>query len=87
MRVFANCVALLSIFFLPPYFTFLFLLSFIFAFDFFLESIFWAYLLDILYGGGGFWIIHFQYIFTVCAIILFFFSFPIKKMLKFYPIA
>lgn len=87
MRIFSNCILLLSVFFLPPYLAFLLILAFIFIFDTFVESIAWAYILDILYGGGGFIGVHFHYLFTVFAIILFALSFQLKKMLKFYSVA
>jgi len=84
MRIFSNSILLVSVFFLPPTVTFLLLLACTFIFDTFLESIAWAFVLDILYGAGGFMGIHFQYIFTLVAVIFFFSSFRLKKMLKFY---
>lgn len=86
MRFFSNCILILSVYFLSPYLTFILILAFIFIFEYFVESIAWAYILDILYGGGGFFGIHFHYVFTLLIVIFFPFSFPLKKMLKFYPI-
>lgn len=86
-RIFSNCILILSVFFLPPYATFLLILVFIFVFDAFIESIAWAFILDIFYGGGGFLGIHSQYLFTIGTVIFFLCSFRIKKMLKFYSAA
>ena len=58
----SNCILILSVFFLPPYATFLLILVFIFVFDAFIRSIAWAFILDIFYGGGGFLGIHPQYL-------------------------
>lgn len=86
-RFLANCILFLAVFFLPPYLTFLLILACIFLFNEFVESILWAYMLDVLYGGAGSWGIHFNYFFTVCACLFFFFSFQLKKMLKFYSVS
>ena len=84
IRIFSNCILLLSVFFLPPYLIFIFILALIFVFDTFAESILWAFILDILYGGGGFWGIHVHYLFTLFTAIFFLCSFQLKSMLKFY---
>ena len=86
LRIFSNCILILSVFFLPPYITFILILALVFVFDMFVESIAWAFILDVLYGGGGFWGMHFNYIFTLVALIFFLSSFKLKKVLKFYPV-
>jgi len=86
-RLFANCTLLLAAFFLPPYGALLVIFGFIFIFDAFVESVAWAFVLDILYGGGGFFGIHFDYLLTAITIAFFLSSFQIKRMLTFYPIA
>ena len=84
IRIFSNCILILSVFFLPPYLTYILIFAGIFIFDTFAESILWACILDILYGGGGFFGIHFHYLFTVFAAVFFLCSFQLKSMLKFY---
>ena len=84
MRIFSNILILFSVLILPPYLSFLVILIFIFAFDMFVESIFWAFMIDSVYGGGLSLGINFHYIFTALAITIFFLSFKVKNMVKFY---
>ena len=86
LRLFLNIIIFLSIFFLPAYITALVIIASIFIFNNFIESMFWAFIIDILYGGGKFFGgLEFNCIFVFAITIIFLISFRIKKILIFYP--
>lgn len=83
-RIFSDLLILISVFIFPPYLSALLTVVFIFIFPVFFESIIWAFIIDILYGGGLFWGHEFHYVFTFFVIIIFALSFKLKKQIKFY---
>jgi hypothetical protein len=83
-RIFANIAILASVFIFPPYIAALLMAGLIFFFDNFIESIFWAYCTDAIYGGGLTFGLHFQYLMTLIMLVLYGASFPIKRAVKFY---
>ncbi len=84
-RLFSNLLVFLSIFFLPVYITALMLIALIFTFDYFVEALLWAYIVDVLYGGGGsIFGFGFNYIFLFIMAVIFLVSFRVKKSLVFY---
>jgi|GEM_PF-1392081 len=84
-RLFLNILVLLSVFFFPAYISALFLIALIFLLNNFFEAIFWAYVIDILYGAGSSLVFGFNYVFLILIIVIFLASFRIKKTLVFYP--
>ncbi len=83
MRFFINILVFLSVVYLPTYLGALVVVICIFMYENFIESIFWAYLIDVLYGGGKFFHFAFPYIFTLFIGVLYLSSFKLKKMLRF----
>jgi len=84
MRIFLNIFLFVSVIFFPPYISMVFIFLFIFLYEHFIESIFWAFLLDTIYGSGAFWGVHLPYLFTIGITIIFIISFRFKKMVRFY---
>jgi len=81
-RIISNILLVLSVFVLPVYISVFFILISIFLFDNFVEAILWAFVIDILYGGGGILGIHFVYFFTLIMLIAYIFSFKFKEVLR-----
>ncbi|MFA6340820.1 MAG: hypothetical protein WCX27_01070 [Candidatus Paceibacterota bacterium] len=82
-RIFSNILILISVILLPPYLSACIVILFIFVFKNFLESIFWGFCIDMIYGGGALRS-YFPYVLTVSLSLIFLLSFKVKKMLRFY---
>jgi len=85
IRLVINLLTILSVFVFPPYVTALFLSLTIVFFPFYFESVLFALILDVVYGGGKIFGVEFPFIFTSIFLVFFLISFKIKTMLKFYP--
>jgi len=81
-RILINLLIVLSVFVFPPYVSALIILLAIFFINNFFETIAWGALIDILYGGGTIFGLHFAYFFTAIIFIFYLFSFKFKKMLR-----
>jgi len=53
-----------------------------FIFNNFIEAVIAGLIIDLLYGGGSIFNIHFPYFFTAIILIFYLFSFKFKKILR-----
>lgn len=82
IRILCDIGLLLSVFLLPSYVTFVLVLFCILFLGNFVESIVFGFLLDLLYGGGGFFNINVFYFFTALIFIFYILSIKLKKILR-----
>lgn len=82
IRIFIDLALLISVFLLPPYVTFIFVLITILFFRAFVESIFFGFLLDLIYGGGSLFHFNVFYFFTLLIFIFYIVSIQLKKVLR-----
>jgi hypothetical protein len=82
IRIFVDLVLLISVFLLPPYVTLIFVLIGILFFKGYVESIFFGFLLDLIYGGGSLFHFYMFYFFTLLIFIFYIVSIQLKKVLR-----
>ncbi len=82
LRIFVNLLIVLSVFILPVYLSIFLILVLIFIFNNFIEAVVLGFLVDLLYGGGSIFGIHFAYFFTIMMLIFYLISFKLKHMIR-----
>jgi len=85
IRFILDILLLVSIFIFPPVVTGIFIFLLIIFLNNYLESIFFAFIIDTIYGGKAMMGGYSSFVFTITFLIVFILSFKIKTMLKFYP--
>lgn len=81
-RILTNILLMFSVFLLPVYVSVIFIVASIFFFNNFVEAMIFGFVIDLLYGNGSIFGIHFAYFFTLIILILYLFSFSLKKILR-----
>lgn len=82
LRILINLLIILSIFMLPAYISVILILFSIIIVNDFIEAVIWAILIDVLYGGGSIFGLHFAYFFTAVVLVCYLSSFKIKSALR-----
>ena len=82
LRILLNILIIIFLFIFPVYISFILILASIFFINNFMEAIIWGFFLDLLYGSGRIFGVHFPYFFTLIILVFYLISFRLKTMLR-----
>ena len=82
-RILSNLFILIAVFVLPIYISVFFVILSVFIFNNFIESGVFGFIIDLLYGSGYFFNLHFAYGFTIVMVIFYLVSIKLKTAVRF----